>query len=508
MLKRVTAGWAIMMIGILVVAGVEENEKSVTAPVPTGEAGPKGLSSFYKQHVAWKQCENAWCGTIKVPLDYGKPTGTTVGLSVKVRPASSGDRTGAVFVNPGGPGGSGVTYIDAFVERADPVVARRLDVVGVDPRGVADSQPLKCLSRRKLDDFIDAPPIPRSEDDLKEGRKQRKALFDGCDKKSNANLARHVSSAEVARDFDIVRAQIGVRKISYYGASYGSVIGMEYLDRFPKNADRFVLDGPVDLKKSPLNRAADQARGLQKQFDALIKQCVGDGACPWARSREFAIGRIGALMQQLEAQPLPVDDSDDARELTEAQAWAAVLSGLYSPDNWDGLAAAIGRALNDDPSGLFALADRYLARDGDGKFLTNGVQVAPVIRCLDDNRKVTETEVVLKQREIEADTPLFAPPVLWSSLECDEAKGGQSGRFPRFKGADRHVLVVGGTGDPVTPMSWAKSVAKAIPGATLLTRSGDGHTSLGQGDDCVNKAISAYLTGAPTPGSDLCSKDL
>ena len=129
-------------------AGEGDSSGSSTGSNPTkGPAGPvpAGLEKFYEQQPDWERCgSNQQCATITVPLDYSKPTGETIEL--QARKVLARDRTGKIgtlFINPGGPGASGQEYAAAagFVLGAQ--LLRKFDVIGWDPRGVAQSTPVR-----------------------------------------------------------------------------------------------------------------------------------------------------------------------------------------------------------------------------------------------------------------------------------------------------------------------------------------------------------------------------
>ena len=92
---------------------------------PTGSPGssqgdaPRGLESFYSQTIDWKDCSDGTasfqCGTVTVPLDYDHPDGQTITIALKKLPASDGNAEhGSLFLNPGGPGGSGVAMMQVM----------------------------------------------------------------------------------------------------------------------------------------------------------------------------------------------------------------------------------------------------------------------------------------------------------------------------------------------------------------------------------------------------------
>lgn len=61
------------------------------------------------------------------------------------------------------------------------------------------------------------------------------------------------------------------------------------------------------------------------------------------------------------------------------------------------------------------------------------------------------------------------------------------------------ILVVGNTGDPITPIDGSQALAKALPGSVLLTSADSGHTAFGHGDDCIDLAVTAYLLNLTLP---------
>ena len=98
--------------------------------------------------IGWGKCFGQFqCGTLQVPLDYAKPNGTTISLAVVRLPATDpAHRIGSLFLNPGGPGGSGVDYtVFAGPDLYTPEVRARFDLVGFDPRGIARSTALRCF---------------------------------------------------------------------------------------------------------------------------------------------------------------------------------------------------------------------------------------------------------------------------------------------------------------------------------------------------------------------------
>ena len=104
------------------------------------------------QALSWTPCHTDVgptfeCATAQVPLDYSRPRGATITLALTRLPATDpAHRIGSLFLNPGGPGGSGVDFVlgaGPFLYTDE--VRARFDLVGFDPRGIIRSTPLRCF---------------------------------------------------------------------------------------------------------------------------------------------------------------------------------------------------------------------------------------------------------------------------------------------------------------------------------------------------------------------------
>ena len=174
-------------------------------------------------------------------MDYEDPDGQTIEIAV-LRVQAKGEAAGSLVVNPGGPGGSGVDYAAAADFIVSDQIRRHFDVVGFDPRGVGRSHPVDCLSDADMDDYLAKDPTPDTPEEKSAGERAQKEFADGC-KDKTGELLGHVSTADAARDMDVLRAALGDGKLTYLGKSYGTYLGATYADLFPDRAGRMVLDG-------------------------------------------------------------------------------------------------------------------------------------------------------------------------------------------------------------------------------------------------------------------------
>ena len=163
----------------------------------------------------WTGCgDGLECATAKVPLDYDKPAGKQISLAVIKRPASDPSRRiGSLFVNNGGPGNSAVDFVRGDAEAVyTPEVLARFDVIGMDPRGVARSTPVRCFAdAQEQGGFLGAlPPFPVGQDEERGFAAAQAELGRRCLAR-NGELLDHLSSANVARDLDRLRRPSATR---------------------------------------------------------------------------------------------------------------------------------------------------------------------------------------------------------------------------------------------------------------------------------------------------------
>ncbi|MFZ4299557.1 alpha/beta hydrolase [Streptomyces cinereoruber] len=471
-------------------------------------AAPEALKEFYAQRLKWRDCgvEGFQCATLRAPLDYAKPDGEEIELAVsRVRATGPGKRIGSLLVNPGGPGGSAVGYLQAYAGIGYPAPVRaRYDMVAVDPRGVARSEPVECLTGPQMDAYTQVDQTP---DDAAETDALSAAFKDfaaGCAKRSGKVLP-HVSTVETARDMDVLRAVLGDERLSYVGASYGTFLGATYAELFPDRVGRLVLDGAMDPSLPALDLNRDQTAGFETAFRAFAADCVGRPDCPLGTGSVPEAGEaLKKFFREVDAEPLPTGES---RKLGESLATTGVIAAMYDEGAWPQLREALTQAKSGQGAGLLALADSYYEREPDGEY-ANLMAANAAVNCLDLPAAYRGPADAAKAvPSFEKASPVFGRGLAWAALNCTYWPSLATGRPHRItaQGA-APILVVGTTRDPATPYKWAESLAAQLSSGTLLTYEGDGHTAYGRGSDCVDTAINTYLLeGTPPQDGKRCS---
>ncbi|MFD8257665.1 alpha/beta hydrolase [Streptomyces griseoluteus] len=470
---------------------------------------PSALSPFYTQKLNWRECgaPGFECATMKVPLDYDKPASGDIKLAVARKKATGkGKPLGSLLVNPGGPGGSAIAYLQQYAGIGYPAEVRaRYDMVAVDPRGVARSEPVECLDGRQMDAFteVDMTPDDPKETDALVGADRKFA--EACGEHS-AKLLRHVSTVEAARDMDVLRELLGEKKLNYVGASYGTLLGATYAGLFPHRTGRLVLDGAMDPSLDARQVNLDQTAGFETAFQAFSADCVKQADCP-LDGKDATPAQVADRMQKffraLDAHPIPAGDAD-GRRLTESLATIGVVAAMYNQSTWEQLREALKSAMDkNDGAGLLALSDSYYERDSRGHY-SNLMMANAAVNCLDLPPAFESPEQVEQALpQFEKASPVFGPNLAWSALNCTYWPVRATGEPHRIeaKGA-APIVVVGTTRDPATPYRWAQSLSRQLSSAHLLTYEGDGHTAYGRGSACIDSAINTYLLHGtpPAPG--------
>jgi pimeloyl-ACP methyl ester carboxylesterase len=460
-----------------------------------GPAGP-GLDRFYHQRVVWRPCGGSdTCASVWVPLDYAHPDRQAITIKAKMQPA--GDRAAAnrtIFINPGGPGGSGIDYL-SFVGFG-PNVTSQANVVGFDPRGVGQSTPVDCVSDHRLDAYLALDPSPDTPAEVATMEREWGAFTSGCLQRSG-RLLPHLSTIEAARDMDILRAVVKDPTLNFYGASYGSYLGATYAALFPHRVGRMVLDGIVDPAASPLRLQTEQTIGFQNALIDYLTSCVGSANCPLGSTVQVAQRQIVRLFERLDAHPLP---TSSGRQLTEGLAFLGFVLPLYSQSTWPLETQALEQALEGNGDSLLYLSDQYSDRSPSGHYLSNAIEVQSAVLCLDHPQHETVAQIEQGSSKFRGLSPVFGPIATWFPYTCSNWPIKPTLPKPDYTAPGAPpILVVGTTRDPATPYDMAVSLAKELGSGVLLTRVGDGHTAYDSGNLCIRSAVDTFLASGRPP---------
>ncbi|MGI8459808.1 MAG: alpha/beta hydrolase [Propionibacteriaceae bacterium] len=456
--------------------------------VPPGVVDPpggRGVARYTGQSITWTGCRRGLqCATVLAPLDWSAPDGRAVTLSISRRPARTEPASGVLFVNPGGPGGSGLdlprslpdTGLDGF------------NIVGWDPRGVGESTPVRCLDPTGTEVHLQVDTSPDDAAEVTELEKADRTLGLAC-LANSGTLLTQVSTQSTVRDLDLLRQLLGADTIDFYGASYGTVIGSLYAQLFPDRVGRFVLDGAVVLGDDEVEL---QTKGFSEAYATFAGWCAAR-SCALGGSTAAVITTTTDLLTRLDARPIAVGD----RQLTQSLAMDGIVHTLYGDaGSYPLLSQVLAAAVDGNGRPLLTVADFANQRNDDGSY--GQINAAfPAIRCLDQGDRGVAAAVA-EGRRLAAEAAGLGR-FLGPDLTCPEWPVAAKPYGRRITAPNAPpILVVGTTGDPATPYVSAERLAAQLRSGRLLTFRGVGHTAYQQ-STCVQEKVAAFLVDGTLP---------
>jgi pimeloyl-ACP methyl ester carboxylesterase len=497
-------------------------------------ASASGTGSAAVPRLDWGSCaaegeglEAFQCTTAIVPLDYDHPKGRQIALALARLPASDPSRRiGSLFINPGGPGGSGV---DVLLQ-AGPIlfsdeVRARFDLVGFDPRGIIRSTPLRCYET--LDDALAdlAPmafPVTRAEERV--WVQSDRAIARACAERGGPIL-NHMSTANVARDMDLLRRAVGDRKLTYWGVSYGSYLGTTYANLFPGKVRALVVDGVLDpiawstgrgdqARRLPFSTRLRSAKGAYATLQEFLRLCDAGGEnCAFSEGNPKR--RFDRLAHRLLRQPVQVTDPEgELVTITYADMVAITLGALYDTAAWPDLADFLQVVWEaSSPQAVGASLQALRTRLGIGlqqEDYPNFIEGFPGVACSETHNPRHVAAWSRAARAQDRQYPYFGRPWTWITSICQPWPGWDRDHYdgPWDHVTANPVLVVGNLFDPATPYHGAVTVDRLLPRSRLLTLAGWGHTSL-FASACIDGYVNSYLlTTRVPPRGTVCQPDV
>ena len=465
----------------------------VALPTAAGAATRPSTSST----LHWTSCARSFqCAHLRVPLDDTKPIGPTISLALVRLPAKGpGSRIGSLLVNPGGPGASGVQFVEQSASTLPAAIRARFDIVGWDPRGVGGSAPVSCTS--KLDSYYGLDFAPQTGAEVQALDAGVQKLVNECQAKNAADLP-YLSSERTAGDMDRIRAALGDPRLTYLGFSYGTYLGSLYADRFPTHVRAMVLDGAVDSALPAAEQQIQQAVGFEDDLDMFLQSCSTDTTCAF-RSAGNAATAYDQLRALLDGNPIPASGAGRGRTLDGTEFDIGVTQFLYAGKTaWPALAQALASAAKGDGSAMLMSSDQYTGRSSDGTY-DQSLEAFLAIGCLDGPDVGGLAGLQAIEARATAAAPRLGASVVNNSLACALwPVPVQSTPVPHAVGAPP-IVVIGNTNDPATPYAWAQGLARELSSSVLITVNSDMHTAYASGNKCVDATVNRDLLALVPP---------
>jgi pimeloyl-ACP methyl ester carboxylesterase len=413
-------------------------------------------------------------------------------MAIDRRPAS-GHKVGSLFIYPGGPGESGVDYLGEVASGLPKALRTDFDLVGFDPPGTGRTAPITCLDGAGLTQYFHTDPGSPTAAGFQAVVVTDRMFAAGCQARSGAELP-YISTVDAARDLDVLRAALGDAGLTYLGFSYGTLLGATYASLFPHHVRAMVLDGAIDPALPPITYAEQQGAALDGQLQQFFAVCASEPTCAWQPAEDLN-DAYRALLAQVRARPLPARHT--SRTVGPAEFLYGSAAAIYYTADSPALEAALETASRGDGTDFLHLSDVYLRRHPDGSF-DNLFEAENAINCL----QAPAPSLAAIQAAVpaaEAGAPVFGLLTLYGVVQCSVwPLPAAQPVGPIHAYGSPPIVVVGSTGDPITPYSWARSLSSELGNGVLLTRVGDGHTAYAA-SSCIRDAVDRYLITLTTP---------
>ncbi|MEU1513469.1 alpha/beta hydrolase [Streptomyces sp. NPDC005811] len=483
---------AVLCATAVVLAGTVTAVPAGASPAP---ASPAPASAAPATRITWKKCATAdqptlQCASLKVPLDHDHPDGERITLALSRVPHTAKTYQGPLLVNPGGPGGRGLS-LAGFVASALPkAVAAQYDVIGFDPRGVGKSTPaLDCAPGHFAPVRPDS--VPDGEAVERANLERARSFAEACGRKY-ARVLPYIDTISTVRDMDAIRAATGAPRLNYFGYSYGTYLGAVYAKLYPQRVRRLVLDSIVDPTGVWYDDNLTQDLAFNDRHRALMA---------WI-ARYDATYRLGSDPDEVEAKWYAMRAAL-ARRPAGGKVGAAELEDTFLPGGyyngyWPHLAKAFAAYVNDkkaDP--LVQAYENFAAVDASGD---NGYSVYAAVQCRDAHWPHDWEEWRSDNWETYRKAPFMAWNNAWYNAPCAFWPTRSRGPVNIVNGALPPVLLFQATDDAATPYEGGALVHALLRGSSLVVEQGGGNHGITlSGNSCLDRHLAAYLTDGTVP---------
>lgn len=521
---------------------------NVYETVPSANAN--ALGTIEHQQLAWGSCDPTilpdWgrqkmldqlgsrlqCANVKIPVDWNQPSRGTASMSLlRVKASQPDKRQGAIFFNPGGPGGDGLLFgaIYGYLwNKADVAtktgaslkqLSEQYDLVGFSPRGTGDSSQLTCASNAKMSPEH-YPSTDRSQRNIDAMLRNAKLVAEACQKNP---FMPYINTDQTVHDLDLARKLMGDNKLNYIGYSYGTWLGSWYAKTFPEKTGRMLLDGNMDFSTNIQATFMSQSLG----FERALREVAFTYA-----SRHNDLFELGTT----ESQVYSVYNSfqPDLKLALQGYSDDNIIQNLYSRDSTVNIpiqlvaARGVSTLLKEHPDStkiddFSELLDKYIfAKNTDINKASKEIAYLLAKKYFSIlNEDTSSVELNADSAVFSAitcnDSPINRDPQFWIDAGNSDAKnypflggsltenpciywGNPTTSLPTVPDNMSPVLMLQNEDDPATPREGAFASLKSLPNAKMIFIDNEGqHAAYPYGTECVDLPIADYFLNNKLP---------
>lgn len=441
------------------------------------------------------------CAKVSVPLDYGNPGGRRIEIAFTLLPATDkARRIGSMGLNPGGPGGPG--YFMTTNLMFNPNMAslnERYDLIGFDPRGVGYSSKVECAPPGP---FPEPPPGPVTQAWARQVYDLEVRFNQACGNSDPAFL-RQLTTENVARDLDRIRAGLGERKLSFFGVSWGTWLGAVYRNLFGHRVERMWLDSTA-IPGHRFDRFSDERAAAAEHDSRRMTEWIArnDGVYGLGTTAAQVSSALLAMQRDFNANPRRFSDLD----FTFDASFIALASAQPSPV-WP-VAAQVLKELREatgptaPPTVKEVLSDEGPQGPPPADLPPGGSRTMNhAVFCNEDTgpRHSFDSAWAAYQRRVAAN-PLTGPSLPFSA----DCTGWPLPVQPVHLHRSTASLVLSGhLHESPSPYQWTWEMQQEV-GGSVLTVADDVHGSVPEAPECAAKLV-AYFDSGRAPRHDRCA---
>ena len=520
----------------------------------------KSLDQYLSQEVSWAECSEDLfvevdqqsslfksltpdCSTVLVPANYETSSAENKEFGIalmRISKATESDFKGTLFINPGGPGGSGIEQLQ-WSNFPDGLV-KHFDIVGFDPRGVGASQftdgtEIKCSDELDYRTYFEGEASPSNFEEYQASIPLSDEYYNDCVDRNP--LWWTLSTSNVVDDLDVMKQVItGDEPLNFIGTSYGTTIAGLYVSKYPENVGKIVLDSPTTVDEDPIKSAVENYKAMETKLNSYLdyyaEQEGKTSAEAWQdllyvkqmADDDELIGYAGLVRSDTEPSLMVSSESlltrgilalnyfpeQDAKE----EFAKAIKEAIDYQSNWAFEFYAL-RMDGYDPESLkgSSLSAKKLKRSNSFEIMTivNSMDYSPEELSAQDQKKMAKQmkAAAPKLYALNLDFSGYqyygeSLGVDWVSIanEDDSIPDPPTTPLIRENKSGKKLLIVGSIYEAVTPYQFSKDTAKLLKSPLISVESSTHGPAAGYDIPCLNDVLIDFFVNDIVPGDMTC----